>query len=184
VQDQIESPDDQNRGEHPEENNRAPLFVDQRLMSELALEPGVVEGCLGRRTIRANAEINFRNGGSAEGSLVRRGGTKAWPADATQPETPEGMGPLLPIRAPALSQGILSELPGRRPGRNGLSAVSSVQGQGLWTLAFASSVQTGHFASAIWKLLSAFALTAWAIRGNNIRIGEMSRSRTARGAAS
>ena len=51
VQDQIESPDDQNRGERPEENNRAPLFVDQRLMSEFALEPDVVEECLGPRTI-------------------------------------------------------------------------------------------------------------------------------------
>jgi hypothetical protein len=48
---------------------------------------------------------------------------------------------------------------GRRPGRNGLSAVSEAQGQGLWTLAFASSWQTDHFASAIWKFLSAFALT-------------------------
>jgi len=32
------------------------------------------------------------------------------------------------------------------------------KGQGLWTLAFASSLQTSHFASAIWKFLSPFAL--------------------------
>jgi len=70
----------------------------------------------------------------------------------------KGMGPLLPICAPALSQAILSEVLERRPGRNGLSAVSSAEGQGLWTLAFASSWQTGHFASAIWKFLLAFAL--------------------------
>jgi len=69
-------------------------------------------------------------------------------------------GPLLPICAPALSQAILSERLGRRPGRNGLSAVSSAQGQGLWTLALTSSWQRGHFASAIWKFLSAFALEA------------------------
>jgi hypothetical protein len=36
--------------------------------------------------------------------------------------------------------------------------VSEAQGGGLWTSAFASSWQTGHFASAIWKFLSAFAL--------------------------
>ena len=36
-----------------------------------------------------------------------------------------------PLATPALSQAILSELLGRRPGRNGLSAVSSAQGQGL-----------------------------------------------------
>jgi hypothetical protein len=63
------------------------------------------------------------------------------------------------VAAPALSQAILSEVLGRRPGRNGLSAASSAQGQGLRTLAFASSWQTGHFASAIWKFLSAFALS-------------------------
>jgi len=120
---------------------------------------------------RANAEINFRNGGSAEGSLARRGGRpiprKGWdpffpprlglPTEHSQRPL-KGMGPLLPIRAPALSQAILKEWLGRRPGRNGLSAVSSAEGQGLWTLAFASSWQTGHFASAIWKFLSAFAL--------------------------
>ena len=120
---------------------------------------------------RANPEINFRNGGSAEGSLARRGGRpiprKGWdpffpprlglPTQHSQRPL-KGMGPLLPIRAPALSQAILSEVLGRRPGRNGLSAVSSAQGQGRWTLAFASSVQTGHFASAIWKFLSGFAL--------------------------
>jgi hypothetical protein len=45
--------------------------------------------------------------------------------------------------------------PGAR--RNGLSAVSEAQGQGLWTLAFASSwKKTGHFASAVWKFLSDF----------------------------
>jgi hypothetical protein len=32
-------------------------------------------------------------------------------------------------------------------------------GQGLWTFALASSWQTGDFASAIWKFLSAFALS-------------------------
>ena len=74
---------------------------------------------------------------------------RAWPASATQPEA---------LAAPALSQAILSELLGRRPGRNGLSAASEAQGQGLWTLALCSSLQTGHFASAIWKFLSAFAL--------------------------
>jgi hypothetical protein len=62
------------------------------------------------------------------------------------------------VALPALSQAILSEVLGRRPGRNGLFAVSEAQGQGLWTLAFASSWQTSHFASAIWKFLSAFAL--------------------------
>jgi hypothetical protein len=36
--------------------------------------------------------------------------------------------------------------------------VSSAEGQGLWTLAFASSWQTGHCASAIWKFLLVFAL--------------------------
>ena len=70
----------------------------------------------------------------------------------------KGMGPLLPICAPALSQAILSEVLGRRPGRNGLSAASSAKGQGLRTLAFASFWQTGHFAAAIWKFLSGFAL--------------------------
>ena len=131
--------------------------------------------------VRANAEINFRNGGSVDGekgtpsspsgSLTRRGGRsiprKGWdpffpprldlPTQHSQRPL-KGMGPLLPIRAPALSQAILSEVLGRRPGRNGLSAVSEAQGQGLWTLAFASSWQTDHFASAIWKFLSAFAL--------------------------
>jgi Protein of unknown function (DUF3102) len=42
--------------------------------------------------------------------------------------------------------------------RRGVSG--KAQGQGLWTLAFASSWQTGHFASAIWKVLSAFARIA------------------------
>src|SRR5258707_13040554 len=94
---------------------------------------------------RANAELNFRNGGSAEGSLSRRGGrpiskrgwgtlpTKAWPADGTHPETLEGDGaPSLPVCAPALSQALLSESLGKRPERNGLAVVSSAQGQGLW----------------------------------------------------
>src|SRR4029077_21094212 len=98
---------------------------------------------------RANAEINFRNGGSAEESLARRGGRsiprKGWdpffPPGLDLPTQPtqrrlKGMGPLLPICAPALSQAILSEVLGRRPGRNGLSAVSEAQGQGLSALAF------------------------------------------------
>ena len=133
---------------------------------------------------RANAEINFRNGGSAEGSLARRGGRsiprKGWdpffpprldPPTQHSQRPLKGMGPLLPIRAPALSQAILSEVLGRRPGRNGLSAVSEAQGQGLWTLAFASSWQTGHFASAIWKFLSAFALArASPKRGNGLSV--------------
>ena len=38
---------------------------------------------------------------------------------------------MIPLAAPALSQAILSEVLGRRPGRNGLSAVSEAQGQGL-----------------------------------------------------
>src|SRR4249919_3810104 len=102
---------------------------------------------------RANPEINFRNGGSAEGSLARRGGRPI----------PIGLGlptqhSQRPLAAPALSQAILSEVLGRRPGRNGLSAASESQGQGLWTLAFDSSWKTGHFASAIWKFLSGFAL--------------------------
>ena len=37
-------PDDQNRGERPEENDCAPLFADQRLTFEFALEPGIPEG--------------------------------------------------------------------------------------------------------------------------------------------
>jgi hypothetical protein len=106
-----------------------------------------------RTAFRANAETNFRNGGSAEESLARRGGRLI----------PLGLGlptqhSQRPLAAPALSQAILSELLARRPGRNGLSAVSEAQSQGLRTLAFASSWQTGHFASAIWKFLSAFAL--------------------------
>ena len=102
---------------------------------------------------RANAEINFRNGGSAEGSLARRGG-RSIPIGLDLPTQHSQR----PLAAPALSQAILSEVLGRRPGRNGLSAASSAQGQGLRTLAFASSWQTGYFASAIWKFLSAFAL--------------------------
>ena len=103
---------------------------------------------------RANPEINFRNGGSAEGSLARRGG-KPIPIGLGLPTQHSQR----PLAAPALSQAILSEVLGRRPGRNGLSAASSAKGQGLRTLAFASSLQTGHFASAIWKFLSGFALT-------------------------
>ena len=105
-----------------------------------------------RKGIRANAEINFRNGGSAEGSLARRGG-RSIPIGLDLPTQHSQR----PLAAPALSQAILSEVLGRRPGRNGLSAVSEAQGQGLRTLAFASSWQTGHFASAIWKFFSAFA---------------------------
>ncbi len=101
--------------------------------------------------------------GSAEGSPARRGG-RSIPRKGWDPFFPPGLDlptqhSQRPLAAPALSQAILSEVLGRRPGRNGLSAVSEAQGQGLWTLAFASSWQTGHFASAIWKLLSAFALT-------------------------
>jgi hypothetical protein len=36
--------------------------------------------------------------------------------------------------------------------------IAEAQGQGLRALAFASFWQTGDFASAIWKFLSAFAL--------------------------
>ena len=103
---------------------------------------------------RANLEIDFRNGGSAEGSLARRGG-KPIPIGLGLPTQHSQR----PLAAPALSQAILSEVLGRRPGRNGLSAASSAKGQGLRTLAFASSLQTGHFASAIWKFLSGFALS-------------------------
>jgi hypothetical protein len=66
------------------------------------------------------------------------------------PETLED-GSLLPICVPALSQAILSEVLGRRPGDNDLSAVSEAQGQGPWTLALASRL--GHL-----EFLSAFAL--------------------------
>ncbi len=116
-----------------------------------------------RGPVRANAEINFRNGGSAEGSLARRGG-RPIPRKGWDPFFPPRLGlptqhSRRPLAAPALSQAaVLKESLGRRPGRNGLSAVSEAQGQGLWTLAFASSWQTGHFASAVWKFLSAFAL--------------------------
>ena len=111
---------------------------------------------------RANAEINFRNGGSADGSLARRGG-RPIPRKGWDPFFPPRLGlptqhSQRPLAAPALSQAILKESLGSRPGRNGLSAVSSARGQGLWTLAFGSSWQAGHFASAIWKFLSAFAL--------------------------
>ena len=82
--------------------------------------------------------------GSAEGSLARRGG-KPIPIGLGLPTQHSQR----PLAAPALSQAILSEVLGRRPGRNGLSAASSAQGQGLRTLAFASFWQTGHFASAI-----------------------------------
>jgi len=140
---------------------------------------------------RANAEINFRNCASAEGSLARRGGRpiprKGWdpffpprldlPTQHSQRPL-KGMGPLLPICAPALSQAILSEWLGRRPGRNGLSAASSAQGQGLWTLALASSSQRGHFASAIWKFLSAFALGQRSCRERRTRLMAVRPSRT------
>ena len=116
-----------------------------------------------RASSRANPEINFRNGGSAEGSLARRGG-KPIPRRGGIFLPPRLGLPTQhsqrPLAAPALSQAILSEVLGRRPGRNGLSAVSEAQGQGLRTLAFASSCQTGHCASAIWKFLSGFALSA------------------------
>ena len=104
--------------------------------------------------LRANPKINFRNGGSAEGSLARRGG-KPIPIGLGLPAQHSQR----PLAAPALSQAVLSEVLGRRPGRNGLSAASEAQGQGLRTLAFASFWQTGHFASAIWKFLSGFALS-------------------------
>jgi hypothetical protein len=52
---------------------------------------------------------------------------RAWPADATQPE--------IPGRA-SLSQAMPMEMLGRRPGRNGPSAVSELPGQGQWTLAW------------------------------------------------
>jgi len=117
------------------------------------------DGGLPPKSSRANAEINFRNGGSAEGSLARRGG-RSIPIGLDLPTQHSQRS----LAAPALSQAILSEVLGRRPGRNGLSAVSEAQGQGLWTLAFASSWQTGHFASAIWKFLSAFALVFGAVR--------------------
>jgi hypothetical protein len=108
-----------------------------------------------REQHRANAKINFRNGGCAEGSLARRGG-RAIPVGLDLPTQHSQR----PRAAPALSQAILSELLERRPGRNDLSAESSAEGQGLWTLAFASSWQTGHCASAIWKFLLVFALPA------------------------
>src|SRR6201988_4947675 len=97
----------------------------------------------------ANAKINFRNGGSAEGSLARRRG-RPIPRKGWDPFFPprlgllrqhsqrplKGVGPLLPTCTPALSQAIPLEPLGRRPGRNGLSAVSEAEGQGLGTLAF------------------------------------------------
>jgi len=52
--------------------------------------------------VRANAEINFRNGGSAEGSLVRRGG-RSIPIGLDLPTQHSQR----PLAAPALSQAIL-----------------------------------------------------------------------------
>jgi hypothetical protein len=80
---------------------------------------------------RANPEINFRNGGIAEGSLARRGG-KPIPIGLGLPTQHSQR----PLAAPALSQAILSEVLGRRPGRNGLSAASSAQTKvyGHWPL--------------------------------------------------
>ena len=62
--------------------------------------------------------------------------TKAWPADATQPETPEGMG----------------------PGRNGLSAVSSAQAKVHGHRPLPVPGRAGHFASAIWKFFFRYLL--------------------------
>ena len=65
-----------------------------------------------RRRLRANAEINFRNGGCAEGSLARRGG-RAIPIGLDLPTQHSQR----PLAAPALSQAVLKESLGRRPGR-------------------------------------------------------------------
>jgi hypothetical protein len=61
---------------------------------------------------------------------------RAWSADATQPEIQEGGGAPSPHLRVSLSQAIPMEGLGRRPGRNGLSAVSEPSGQGRWTLAW------------------------------------------------
>jgi hypothetical protein len=105
-------------------------------LRSVAAEAAQAEGDT-RQTAHEFQGINFRNGGSAEGSLARRGG-RSIPIGLDLPTQHSQR----PLAAPALSQAILSEVLGRRPGRNGLPAVS----------------QAGHFASAIWKFLSAFAL--------------------------
>ena len=66
-----------------------------------------------------------------QGASAGQSPRKGW-----DPFFPPGLGLVTqhsqgPLATPALSQAIPSEVLGRRPGRNGLSAVSSAQGQGL-----------------------------------------------------
>ena len=96
---------------------------------------------------RANAEINFRNGGSAEGSLA---GAEAGP------------------RQPFPKQ-FFQKCLGGGPGAMAflLCQRHKAKVYGHWPCA--SSLQTGHFASAIWKFLSAFALSSARVPACNFR---------------
>ena len=104
--------------------------------------------------IRANPEINFRNGGSAGGSLARRG-------DRADPK--KGVGPLFPPRLglptqhsqrplgrATLSQAILSEVLGRRPGAMAClrCRVTRPRSMDIGLLRL-SWKKTGHFASVV-----------------------------------
>ena len=111
--------------------------------------------------IRANPEINFRNGGSAGGSLARRG-DRPIPRKGWDPFFPPRLGlptqhSQRPLAAPALSQAILSEVLGRRPGAMACLRCQSHKAKvyGHWPLTL---LEDRPFASAIWKFLSGFAL--------------------------
>jgi hypothetical protein len=126
--------------------------------------------------IRANAEKDFRNGGcddtekgtpsSAACSGERTRPRVQFPASRRKTLFGETLRQLRDEDAHAPQTSRLGSpfssdtfaTIGRRPGRNGLSAVSEAKGQALRTLAFAPFRWIGSFASAIWKFLSAIAL--------------------------